>query len=61
MDQIEEHFGGRRKGVHVWWICVVGFVNLTLDMFVLVGGLEHFLFFRILEIIIPTDQYFSEG
>ena len=27
----------------------------------LVGGLEHFLFFHILGIIIPTDQYFSEG
>ena len=27
----------------------------------LVGGLEHFLFFYILGIIIPTDQYFSEG
>ena len=26
----------------------------------LVGGLEHFLF-HILGIIIPTDQYFSEG
>ena len=27
----------------------------------LVGGLEHFLFFHILGIIIPTDLYFSEG
>ena len=27
----------------------------------LVGGLEHFLFFHILGIIIPTDSYFSEG
>jgi hypothetical protein len=29
----------------------------------LVGGLEHFLFFHILEIIIPTDElhHFSEG
>ena len=27
----------------------------------LVGGLEHFFFFHILGIIIPTDQYFSEG
>ena len=27
----------------------------------LVGGLEHFLFFHILGIIIPIDYYFSEG
>ena len=27
----------------------------------LVGGLEHFLFFHILGLIIPTDSYFSEG
>ena len=27
----------------------------------LVGGLEHFLFFHILGIIIPTDYYFSQG
>ena len=27
----------------------------------LVGGLEHFLFFHILGIIIPIDKYFSEG
>ena len=27
----------------------------------LVGGLEHFLFFHILGIIVPTDSYFSEG
>ena len=27
----------------------------------LVGGLEHFLFFHILGIIIPADEYFSEG
>jgi uncharacterized membrane protein len=27
----------------------------------LVGGLEHYLFFHIFGIIIPTDQYFSEG
>ena len=27
----------------------------------LVGGLEHFLFFHILKIIIPIDEYFSEG
>jgi len=27
----------------------------------LVGGLEHFLFFHILGIIILTDSYFSEG
>jgi len=27
----------------------------------LVGGLEHLLFSRILEISIPTDYYFSEG
>jgi len=27
----------------------------------LVGGLEHFLFFHILGIVIPTDTYFSEG
>ena len=27
----------------------------------LVGGLEHFLFFHILGIIILTDAYFSEG
>jgi len=27
----------------------------------LVGGLEHFLFFHILGISIPTDLYFSEG
>ena len=26
-----------------------------------VGGLEQFLFFYILGIIIPTDSYFSEG
>ena len=28
---------------------------------ILVGGLEHFLFFHILGIIFPTDYYFSEG
>jgi hypothetical protein len=28
---------------------------------VLVGGLEHFLFFHMLGRIIPTDFYFSEG
>ena len=28
---------------------------------VLVGGLERFLFFLILEKIIPIDKYFSEG
>jgi hypothetical protein len=29
---------------------------------ILIGGMEHFLFFRILGIIIPTDFYFfSEG
>jgi len=27
----------------------------------LVGGLEHVLFFHILGIMIPTDQYLSEG
>ena len=27
----------------------------------LVGGLEHSLFFHILGTIIPTDEYFSEG
>jgi hypothetical protein len=27
----------------------------------LVGGLEHLLFFHILGIIIPTDSYISEG
>ena len=27
----------------------------------LVGGLEHFLLFHMLGIIIPTDQYFSGG
>ena len=27
----------------------------------LVGGLEHFFYFHILGIMIPTDQYFSEG
>ena len=31
------------------------------DVSNLVGGLELFLFFHILGIIIPTDQYFSEG
>ena len=28
---------------------------------ILLGGLEHFLFFHILGIILPTDYYFSEG
>ena len=28
---------------------------------ILVVGLDHFLFSHILEIIIPTDEYFSEG
>ena len=27
----------------------------------LVGGLDHFLFFNILGIILPIDSYFSEG
>ena len=52
--------------LEVGWI--VGLYNGWLDDFfrlvlqpVLVGGLEHFLFFHILGIIIPTDSYFSEG
>ena len=50
------------------WQVVFGFTNktwLVKNMFwllILVGGLEHFLFFHILGIIIPTDYYFfSEG
>ena len=33
----------------------------TFAKYILVGGLEHFSFFHILGIIIPTDSYFSEG
>ena len=29
--------------------------------FYLIGGLEHFLFFHVLGIVIPTDKYFAEG
>ena len=36
------------------------FLCLVYDC-LLVGGLEHFLFFHRLGIVIPTDKYFSEG
>ena len=34
---------------------------LKVNISLLVGGLEHVLCSHILEIIIPTDYYFSEG
>ena len=45
--------------VNVYQRVLVAVLNSNL----LVGGLEHFLFFHLLVfgIIIPTDQYFSEG
>ena len=40
---------------------VFGMALVFFTMILLVGGLEHFLFFHILGIMIPTDLYFSEG
>ena len=39
--------------------CTIGDVNI--EYVILVGGLEHFLFFHTLGMIFPTDSYFSEG
>jgi hypothetical protein len=47
-----------QKGLEggTFFCCGLRYVDLYL-----VGGLEHFLFFHILGIIIPTDKYFSDG
>ena len=45
------------------WIHMMdyGGIKQLYTIYILVGGLEHFLFFHILWIIIPIDQYFSDG
>ena len=36
-------------------------LSKCIEVYVLVGGLEHVLFFHILGILIPTEKYFSDG
>ena len=61
----KQHFDSDRSGGLLIWTSriLMGFVwkpGIS-PMNVLVGGLEHFSFSHILGIIIPIDQYFSEG
>ena len=47
---------------NLWTICDhVNTLLYCIYIYKLVGGLEHFIFFHILGMIIPTDSCFSEG